>query len=100
MTDKGGGKVELDGEAVRGQMFPNRVRGRMLWFNEDKDVGALRTDEGERLEVPGTVFGRGEKPIGRCAGRTIEFEWEGGAVTRLAFVPESSQRRARLRRRR
>ena len=38
---------------------PNGVRGTMLWFNEDKDLGALRTDEGERLEVPGTAFGLG-----------------------------------------
>jgi hypothetical protein len=101
MTEKGGVKVELDGEATEtlyGRMFPKRKRGRMLWFNEDKDLGALRTDEGERLEVPGTAFGRGEKPIGRCAGRTIEFDSEGGAVTRLAFVPESSPRRARMRR--
>jgi hypothetical protein len=78
---------------------PNGVRGTMLWFNEDKDLGALRTDEGERLEVPGTAFGLGEKPIGRCAGRTIAFDSVAGAVTRLAFVPEPNPRRARLRHR-
>jgi hypothetical protein len=101
MPEKGGVKVERDGEpteTLSGRMFPNRVRGTMLWFNEDKDLGALRTDDGERLDVPGTAFVPGEKPIGRCAGRTVEFDSEGGAVTRVAFVPESSPRRARLRR--
>ena len=74
-------------------------RGTMLWFNEDKDLGAFRTDEGERLEVLGTAFCLGERPIGRCAGRAIEFDSVAGAVTRLAFVPEPNPRRARLRHR-
>jgi hypothetical protein len=77
----------------------HRLRGKMLWFNEEKDLGALRTDEGERLDVPGSAFGHGEKPIGRCAGRMIEFDSVAGAVTRLAFVPEASPRRARRRHR-
>jgi hypothetical protein len=71
----------------------------MLWFNAAKDLGALRTDVGERLEVPGTAFLPGEKPVGRCAGKAIEFEAVEGAVTGLAFVPERSQRRARRRHR-
>lgn len=79
---------------------PIRLRGTMLWFNEERDRGALRTDVGERIEVPGTAFLRGEKPVGRCAGKAIEFEALEGAVTRLAFVPDLSPRRARLRRRR
>src|SRR4029450_984888 len=102
MTQKGE-KVELDGEVaerLRGRMFPKRVRGTMLWFNEDKDLGALRTDDGERLEVPGAAFDGDEKTIGRGAGRTIEFESVEGAVPRLAFLPEPSPRRARMRHRR
>jgi hypothetical protein len=75
-----------------------RVRGTMLWFNEDKDLGALRTDEGVRLEVPGTAFGPGEKPTGRCAGKTIEFDSVAGTVTELAFVREPDTGRARRRR--
>ena len=78
---------------------PTGVRGTMLWFNEVKDLGALRTDDGERIEIPGTAFSPGEKPVGRCAGRVIDFEVVDGAVTDLAFVPEASQRRARRRRR-
>jgi hypothetical protein len=77
-----------------------RVRGTMLWFNAAKDYGALRTDEGVRIDVSGTAFLPGEKPSGRCAGRLVEYESLEGSVGRIAFVSELSQRRARLRHRR
>jgi len=32
------------------------MRGTMLWFNEAKDLGALLTDDGERIDVLGTAF--------------------------------------------
>jgi hypothetical protein len=70
----------------------------MLWFNEAKDLGALRTDDGDRIDVPGTAFLPGEKPLGRCAGKVVEFERLEGRVSALAFVQESNPRRARLRR--
>ena len=75
------------------------MRGTMLWFNSVKDLGALRTDEGERIEVPGTAFLPGEKPVDRCAGRAIEFASLEGAVSSIAFLPEPNPRRARLRHR-
>ena len=75
-----------------------RGRGTMLWFNEAKDLGALRTDDGERIDVPGAAFLPGEKPLGRCAGKAVEFEWLGGGVSGLALVQELTPRRARLRR--
>jgi hypothetical protein len=75
------------------------MRGTMLWFNAAKDLGALQTDAGERMDVPGTAFS-GEKPLGRCAGKPVEFVCLDGAVSDLAFVPEGSSRRARLRHRR
>jgi hypothetical protein len=74
------------------------MRGTMLWFNETKDLGALRTEEGDRVDVSGAAFLAGEKPLGRCAGRMVEFERAETGVSGLAFVPESNQRRARLRR--
>ncbi len=74
-----------------------RMRGTMLWFNEAKDVGALRTDEGDRIDVSGAAFVTGEKPLGRCAGRAVEFETLEGSVSRLAFVPDLTPRRARRR---
>jgi hypothetical protein len=74
--------------------------GTMLWFNEVKDLGALRTDDGERIEVPGVAFMRGQKPVGRCAGKAIEFESFAGVISGVAFVQSPSPRRARLRYRR
>jgi hypothetical protein len=93
-------KVGFEGKVKLGSSVPIRTRGTMLWFNAVKDLGALRTGEGERIEVPGTAFLPGEKPVGRCAGKAIEFEPLEGAVTCVAFVPEVSPRRARMRRRR
>lgn len=87
-------KIQLD------RVAQIRARGTMLWFNETKDLGALRTEDGERIEVPGTAFLPGEKPAGRCAGRAIEFDAADDGVSAIAFVPAPSPRRARMRRRR
>jgi hypothetical protein len=70
----------------------------MLWFNDAKDLGVLVTDVGDRIEVPGAAFSPGEKPLGRCAGKSVEFEWVEGDVRGVAFVRELNPRRARLRR--
>jgi hypothetical protein len=75
------------------------MRGEMLWFNTEKDLGALRTDDGERIDVPGNAFLPGEKPVGRCAGKLVEFESLGGVVNAVGFVQLPSPRRARRRRR-
>jgi len=72
--------------------------GTMLWFNEAKDLGALRTTDGDLIHVPGSAFLPGEKPLGRCAGRAVEFEHEEGRVSALTFVEDLNPRRARLRR--
>jgi hypothetical protein len=75
-------------------------RGTMLWFNGAKDVGAMRIDGGEKVEVPGGAFAAGEKPAGRCAGRAVEFVLLDGTLSEIAFVAEIDARRARLRSRR
>ena len=72
--------------------------GTMLWFNEAKDFGALRTTDGDRVDVPGAAFLPGQKPLGRCAGRAVQFDHVEGHVSALAFVDELTPRRARLRR--
>jgi hypothetical protein len=72
----------------------------MLWFNAVKDWGALRTDDGTRIEVPGDAFLPGEKPSGRCAGLEIEFQVLSSQISGIAFVPVAPQRRARMRHRR
>jgi len=79
---------------------PTKTSGTMLWFNATKDLGALQTEDGERLDVPGTAFPPGEKPVGRCVGRAVEFDALDGVVSSVAFVPEPNPRRARLRHRR
>jgi cold shock CspA family protein len=75
-----------------------RMRGTMLWFNEAKNLGALMTDQGDRIDVSGTAFLPGEKPLGRCAGRAVEFECVEAAISQVAFITELNPRRARLRR--
>jgi hypothetical protein len=74
-------------------------RGTMLWFNEVKDLGALRTDDGTRIEVPGEAFSAGEKPHGRCAGLEVEFQVLTDQISEIVFVPVVPARRARMRRR-
>jgi hypothetical protein len=74
------------------------MRGTMLWFNAAKDIGALRTDQGDRVDVPGAAFLPGQKPLGRCAGKAVAFRAQAGGISSLAFVQDSEQRRARMRR--
>ena len=77
-----------------------RLTGTMLWFNAEKDLGALRTADGERIEFRGDAFAAGEKPVGRCKGMAVEFDSSGGAIAEIAFPPEVAPRRARMRNRR
>ena len=72
----------------------------MLWFNVAKDLGAMRTAEGERIEVSGDAFAPGEKPVERCAGKPIAYEAVDGAVSGIAFQEDIAPRRARMRNRR
>jgi hypothetical protein len=99
------GRVEFEGEItepLRGRTLADavcRMRGTMLWFNESKRLGVLRTADGDRVEVAGSAFVPGEEPVGRCGGKLVEFEAHEGAVAGISFVPDSSPRRARRRHR-
>ena len=77
------------------------MRGRMLWFNEKKDYGFIRTDEGERLSVLGPAFAGGKRPEGRCAHMDVEFEIDANGAERQAanvvLVELEAPRRARMR---
>jgi cold shock CspA family protein len=77
------------------------MRGQMLWFNEKKDHGFIRTDEGERLQVDGSGFARGERPEGRCKDKVVTFEIDENAGERRAqnvvFERVDVARRARMR---
>ena len=76
-------------------------RGKMLWFNEEKDYGFIATDEGERLYVHGSGFEDGVRLRGPCAGIIVEFTIEEDANSRRAervrVVPDVVPRRARRR---
>jgi cold shock CspA family protein len=76
-----------------------RMRGTMLWFNEEKDHGFISTEEGERLYVHGTGFADGIRPKGRCAGTEVTFRLirDGGIrqAEESVLVAEASPRRAR-----
>lgn len=75
------------------------MRGKMLWFNEEKDHGFIATAEGERLHLPGSGFEGGKRLRGRCAGLEVEFEVteRGGERMATGCVPveEVVPRRAR-----
>jgi hypothetical protein len=77
------------------------MRGKMLWFNEVKDLGFILTDEGERLSVLGEGFAGGRRPQGRCAQLAVSFEiaeTDGDRqAENVALVEDVSPRRARLR---
>ena len=77
------------------------MRGKMLWFNEVKDLGFILTDEGERLSVLGEGFAGGMRPQGRCAQLPVSFEIAETNGDRqaenVALVDEVSPRRARRR---
>jgi cold shock CspA family protein len=80
------------------------MRGKLLWFNEDKKFGFIRTDEGERLYVHLTGFAAGHVPNGPCAGTVVDFERlsDGGPdgtaqAVGVAELQELPARRARLR---
>jgi hypothetical protein len=81
------------------------MRGKMLWFNEEKGFGFIRTEEGERLYVDRTGFEPAEPPVGRCAEKPVLFvrepaDVEGGyrAVHVSIADVETAARRARRRR--
>jgi cold shock CspA family protein len=75
------------------------MRGTMLWFNGDKDLGVIETPEGERYPVQGAEF-KPERPGLRCRGTAVEFEVAGDeepVATAVRMLTEDAPRRARRR---
>ena len=77
------------------------MRGKLIWFNEKKDLGFIRTDEGERLSVLGPAFSGGKRPQGRCAEIVVDFVIDATGRERQAMnvvlVEDDAPRRARMR---
>jgi len=78
------------------------VNGTMLWFDERKDYGFIRTEDDERLYVDRDGFVGRAAPVGRCAGLPVQLtvdERDGQRVAiDVSVVPEENRRRARMRR--
>jgi cold shock CspA family protein len=79
------------------------MRGELLFFNQQRGDGFIRTEEGERLFVERAAFLAGEVPEGRCAGTVVEFVRGAGtgehafAACDVRRVPEPVSGRARRR---
>jgi len=77
------------------------VNGTMLWFNEAKGHGYVRTEDGERLHVDRGGFVGGAPPVGRCAGLPVRLRVDEQNGERIAvdvsLVVEERPRRARRR---
>ena len=77
------------------------MRGTMIYFNEEKDVGYIRSDEGERVQVLRDNFLPGQAPVGRCNGLEVEFSLSDGgaepAALEVSVVEDDNPRRARRR---
>jgi cold shock CspA family protein len=82
---------------------PLSGRGELLFFNQERGDGFIRTAEGERLFVERASFLPGEVPEGRCAGTAVEFTRRGTdgehlfAAFRVSRIPDSPSGRARRR---
>jgi cold shock CspA family protein len=78
------------------------MRGKMLWFNGDKDIGAICAEDGEHLPVHGSQFAPGTKPTGRCGGTVVDFrlveDQSDRRAEQVTLVPEIARGRARQRR--
>jgi hypothetical protein len=77
------------------------MQGTMIFFNEVKHTGFIRTEEGERLQVDRTGFFPGQAPVGRCSGLPVEFAVREAGGERAAFevsvIEDLPSRRARRR---
>jgi cold shock CspA family protein len=76
------------------------MRGKMLWFNDDKNMGVIEAEDGQRLPVDGDEFAPDARPTGRCRGTEVTFRVVEGDVRQAAgvtLVEAADPRRARRR---
>ena len=78
------------------------MNGKMLWFDEAKDYGFIRTEHEERLYVDRDGFIGKAAPVGRCAGLAVTLtvsERDGQRIAvDVSLLPEEIHGRARRRR--
>ena len=79
------------------------MRGELLFFNQRRGDGFIRTEEDERLYVQRASFLPGEAPEGPCAGTRVEFVRRAGdgehafAAFEVTRLPDPETGRARRR---
>ena len=77
------------------------MQGTMIWFNEAKGHGFIRTEDDERLYVARSGFLPGQEPRPRCKGHTVTFDREmhddDAFAANVSFVVQEDPRRARIR---
>ncbi len=82
-----------------------KMRGTLIWFNPEKRMGYIRTEDGERLLVEESGFEPGHILGDRMAGKPLEFEREeadvegGFRAVRVSTLPDEAPNRARRRHR-
>jgi len=82
-----------------------KMRGTLIWFNPEKRMGFIRTEDGERLLVEESGFEPGHMLGDRMAGKPLMFEREAADVeggfraVRVATLPDEAPNRARRRHR-
>jgi cold shock CspA family protein len=74
------------------------MRGTMLWFNREKDIGVIEAEDGARLDVLGSDFRDALPPL-RCRGTAVEFSVADGRrhATGVSILDLEPPRRARRR---
>ena len=82
-------------------MDGEHMDGKMLFFNEEKDYGFIRTADGERIPVNRAGFVAGHAPVGSCAGMPVQLTLTETAEGRIACgvsrIVEAEHGRARRR---
>jgi cold shock CspA family protein len=81
------------------------MRGELLWFNETKGFGFIRTEEDERLYVDRSGFLPDHVPVGSCAGTKVSLRRVNGGpdgearAVDVAVLEDVTAGRARRRQR-
>ncbi len=75
--------------------------GTMLFFNQEKDYGFIRTADGERIAVNRAGFVAGHAPEGSCAGMPVHLTLaetdEGRIACGVSMAVQAEHGRARRR---
>lgn len=73
------------------------MEGQMVWFNEERGDGLIRSANGESYAVAADGFLLAP-PAGRCGGRPVTFSTDdAGRAVGVVLLEDDAPRRARMR---